>query len=291
MEDYSGRRKPVTLPGGARICVSVTIAFEGFLYHSHYNHSASKPGQKNPFSLSYGDYAAKVGVWRILDVLERNGITATFDIGGLAAERHPHVMRALRDGGHEAAGHGWANDVRVDENNPEAELKQIRDTLAAIAAGYGERPVGWVSQGSVGSTQTWQMCADEGMLWNGDDASEDMPFVRLFGGKPMVILPRVNFPTNDLIVWQQPQNPPSAYYEGFKETFDYLYEEGKQGSPKWVDLLLHSDIGGRPTLIGAFERALKYAKQTERVWFARRRDLAAQVLKQEQPKHATARTA
>ena len=281
MEQYSGRRKPISLPQDALICVSVTIAFEGFMFHSHYNHSASKPGQKNPFSLSYADYAAKVGVWRILDALKRNGVKATFDVGGLAAERHPHVMRALRDEGHEAAGHGWANDVRVDEKDPDAERAQIRNTLGAIEAGYGERPVGWVSQGSVGSSRTMQICADEGLLWNGDDASDDMPFVRRFDDRKLVILPRVNFPTNDLIVWQNPQNPPSAYYEGFTETFDFLYSEGLQGSPKWVDLLLHCDIGGRPTLMGSFERALAYAKRAQRVWFGRRRDLAKLALDQD----------
>ena len=95
-----------------------------------------------------------------------------------------------------------------------------------------------------------------------------------------MILPRVNFPTNDLIVWIRPQNPPSAYFEGFKETFDFLYDEGRRGRPAWVDLLLHSDMGGRPTLIGAFERALRYARGFEGVWFARRRDIAEWTLKQ-----------
>jgi hypothetical protein len=126
-----------------------------------------------------------------------------------------------------------------------------------------------------------QYMVHEGFLWNGDDASDDVPFVRLIGGKPLVVVPRVNFPTNDLIVWQRPQNPPSAYYEGFKETFDYLYEEGREGNPKWVDLLLHCDLGGRPTLMPVFERAIRYALGFDRVWFARRRDLASWMLKHE----------
>jgi hypothetical protein len=124
-----------------------------------------------------------------------------------------------------------------------------------------------------------QVMIDEGFLWNGDDASDDVPFLREFAGKKIVILPRVNFPTNDLIVWQKPTNPPSVYFESFNETFDFLYAEGMAGSPKWVDLLLHSDLGGRPTLIGTFERCLHYAKKHEGVWFARRRDLAEWTMK------------
>jgi peptidoglycan/xylan/chitin deacetylase (PgdA/CDA1 family) len=283
MQTYQGPRPPIKLPGDARICVSVTIAFEAFMYHGHYGHASAKPGKPNHFSLSYAEYGPKVGFWRILDSLKRHKLAATFDVGGLAAERHPNIMRAMRDNGHEAAGHGWANDVHTSDDDPEGELKSIRQTSQAIEVGYGEKPVGWVSPGSVGSARTMQYMVDEGFLWNGDDASDDLPFVRNIGAKPLVILPRINFPTNDLIIWQKPQNPPSAYYEGFKETFDFLYEEGRRGSPKWIDLLLHCDLGGRPTLMPIFERAIQYAQAKEGVWFARRRDLAQLVMDIEGP--------
>ena len=75
-------------------------------------------------------------------------------------------------------------------------MQAIRDTIAAIEAGYGERPVGWVSPGSVGSARTMQYMVDEGFLWNGDDASDDLPFVRAFSGKPLVISQAAD-PTSD----------------------------------------------------------------------------------------------
>jgi len=279
MVGYDGPRSGLRLPGDARICVSVTIAFEAFVNHGHYGHS-TKSGQKNHFSLSYADYGPRVGVWRIFELLERLDVKATFDVGGLAASRHPKVLETMRLGGHEAAGHGWANDIHAADDDPEGELKAIRDTISAIEAGYGERPVGWVSPGSVGSARTMQYMIDEEFLWNGDDASDDLPFVREFGSGKIVILPRINFPTNDLIIWQKPQNPPSAYFEGFKETFDYLWNEAPRSGARWVDLLLHCDLGGRPTLMPVFERAVRYAKEHDGVWFARRRDLAQLALDQ-----------
>jgi peptidoglycan/xylan/chitin deacetylase (PgdA/CDA1 family) len=178
------------------------------------------------------------------------------------------------DRGHEVAGHGYANDIYPDEDYPEGELRDIRATVKAIEAATGQKPVGWVSPGSVGTFKTLEYMVQEGFLWNGDDASDDLPFVRRINGKPLVILPRINFPTNDLIVWNRPQNPPSAYFNGFQETFEFMYDEGRRGRPMWIDLLLHSDMGARPGLIGVFEKALRYAKGQERVWFARRRDIA-----------------
>ncbi len=279
---YYSATPPIAWPDGAHICVSVTVAFEAFLYAGHYGHTVTKPGEKNHFSLSYAEYGPKVGLWRILDVLERNGVPATFDVGGLAAERYPDAIRAMHDAGHEAAGHGWANDIYPDDSDTDAELKMIRDTRAAIEAACGEAPVGWVSPGSAGTSKTFDFMVDEGFLWNGDDASQDTPFLVEVNSKPLVILPRVNFPTNDLIVWLRPQNPPSAYFEGFQETFDFLYEEGRRGRPGWVDLLLHCDMGGRPTLIGPVERALQYAQSRDGVWIARRRDIAEWALENDQ---------
>jgi allantoinase len=279
MKNEIGRRPPMEWRDKALICVSATIAFEAFRFHGHYTHNPKGPGQPDYFSLSYAEYGPKVGIWRIFDVLERNGIKATFDVGGLAAERYPTIVKEMVQRGHEAAGHGYANDFYPSEEDLEGELKDIRATVKAIEASTGQKPVGWVSPGSVGTSKTLEYMAQEGFLWNGDDASDDVPFVKEIDGKALVILPRINFPTNDLIVWIRPQNPPSAYFDGFKETFEFLYDEGRRGSPKWVDLLLHSDMGGRPALIGVFEKALRYAKGFERVWFARRRDIAEWVLK------------
>jgi peptidoglycan/xylan/chitin deacetylase (PgdA/CDA1 family) len=274
MEKRVTRRPPIQWPDKAYICVCVTVAFEAFKYAGHYTHSQRGKGKPDYFALSYAEYGAKVGIWRVFDVLERNGIKATFDTGGLAAEKHPHIVKEMIDRGHEVAGHGYANDIYPDEDDHEGELRDIKATVKAIEAATGQKPVGWVSPGSVGTFKTLEYMVQEGFLWNGDDASDDLPFVRKINGKPLVILPRINFPTNDLLVWNRPQNPPSAYFNGFQETFEFMYDEGRRGRPMWIDLLLHSDMGARPTLIGVFEKALRYAKGQERVWFARRRDIA-----------------
>jgi len=280
MEKKLTRRPPIEWPDKAFICVCVTAAFEAFRFHGHYTQGPGRgPGKLDHFSLSYADYGPKVGVWRIFDVLERNGIKATFDTGGLAAEKYPHIVKEMGQRGHEVAGHGYANDIYPSDDDLEGELRDIQATAKAIEASTGERPVGWVSPGSVGTSKTLQYMVQEGFLWNGDDASDDIPFVKKINGKTLVMLPRINFPTNDLLVWLNPQNPPGAYFNGFQETFDFMYDEGRRGRPMWIDLLLHSDMGARPALIGVFEKALRYAKGFEKVWFARRRDIAEWALK------------
>jgi peptidoglycan/xylan/chitin deacetylase (PgdA/CDA1 family) len=272
-----GDPRPVMrLPNDAKIVFTVVIAFEAFLTTGNYG---MVDGKRTPLADSYEKYAYDYGVWRILETLDRHGAKASFTTNGLAARRNPKIIRAMIENGHESYCHGWAQIVVPKDNEIEQERQLMRDTIDAIADGGGVRPVGWAGPGSRHSSNTVSLNAELGLMWNGDDMSSDIPFLKSVNGKTMVILPRVNYPTNDLGIFHQGRNPPSAMLDNFKAIFDVLYEEGQEGRPQWVEFLLHSDVGGRPVMSGTFQQALQYAKGFDGVWQARRRDLAEWILK------------
>jgi allantoinase len=268
-------------PNQAKIALSMNLALEAFRFKSQYTQEG-KPGRVDHFSLSYAAYGAKAGVWRILDFLDEVGLKGSMSINGKAAELYPEQIRAVADAGHEPVGHGWENDVLTDDDNPEQELAEIRKVTKAITEAAGVRPIGWTSPGSAGSNNTLAFLAGEGYLWNGDEADDDLPYVKGTKNGPMVLLPRVNTPTNDLSIWIMGRNPPSVIWEQFKDTFDELYAEGVRGSPKWIELVLHAHMAGRPTLIPTIRRCIAYAKDHGDVWFARKRDIAEWTLKRHQ---------
>jgi peptidoglycan/xylan/chitin deacetylase (PgdA/CDA1 family) len=274
-------------PGEAKIAMTVNLALEAFRFRSQYTQEG-RPGKVDYFSLSYAEYGARAGIWRILDFLDAVGLKGSMSTNGYAAELYPDAVRAVAEAGHELVGHGWQNDVLTDDEDPDKELEEIRRVTRAITQAGGVRPVGWTSPGSAGSKNTLTFLAQEGYLWNGDEANDDLPYVKVTPGGPMVLLPRVNMPHNDLSIWIQGKNPPSVIFEQFKDTFDQLYGEGENGSPKWIEIVLHAQFAGRPTLIPALRRCVDYAKQHDGVWFARKRDLAEWTLKREQPQAATA---
>ena len=150
------------------------------------------------------------------------------------------------------------------------ETRELKVSPVLVAAST----VGWTSPGSRGSEKTLAFLRAEGYLWNGDDASDDLPFIRDTEHGPMVVMPRVNIPQNDLIMWMRPNNPPRIMLDGFKETFDQLYAEGQAGSPKWIEMTLHCHMAGRPTLIPTIRQCIAYAQRHEGVWYARKRDIA-----------------
>ena len=269
-------------PNDAKIALSVATAYEAFEFRSQYG-IYSEPGRPDYFSLSYGDYGWKSGAWRLLDLMDEVGLKLSLTTNGLAAERHPEVVRAAASAGHEIVGHGWANDhFAAKDTDPEQELAEIRRcTKALTEAAGGARPVGWTSPGSSGSARTHEFLRAEGYVWNGDDASDDLPFLRATPHGPIVIMPRTNLTQSDLIMWWAPRNPPDIVWDGFKATFDQLYAEGEAGSPKWIEISLHCHFGGRPTMTPTLRKCFAYAKSHDGVWYARKRDVAEWALEHE----------
>lgn len=261
-----------TLPDDSKLAFNVGLAFEAFNLQSQF--SIFPGGKLDTFSLSYGDYGWKAGIWRLLDILAEYSIPATMSTNGLAAERHPQAVRAAADLGIEVNAHGWANDGRASEDDPDGELAEIRRCTQVLFEVSGTRPVGWVSPGMTGTSHTDKFLVDEGYLWCADDASDDLPFMRKAGNGELVIFPRAGIPMNDLRMWALATTGPEVIWSNFKATFDTLFTEGKNGSPKILDITLHCHMAGRPTLTPLVRQMLQYAQDHQDVWFASRSAVA-----------------
>ena len=264
------RPTPFELPNKAKIAVSFFVAFEAFIKHSQFRQSSDKPDYA---SLAYGEYGGRAGIWRIMDILNRHGVKGTIDTNGLVAEKFPEALKELHIGGHEIVGHGWANDIAVDSLESGQERKMIKDTLDALSSVTGERPCGWVSPGHRHTEHTFGYLVKEGIIWTGDLPGDDIPYHRLIDGKPLVIMPRLDY-ANDLSGIFRPKNAPRVYFEFFKEAFDLLYAEGEAGCPKIMDALVHAHIGGRANIAGVFEQCIRYAKGFPDVWFCTKGEIA-----------------
>lgn len=262
-------------PNDAKIAVSFFVAFEAFEKASQYR--ASEGGRPDYASLAYGEYGGKAGIWRILDVLTRNGVKGTIDTNGRIAEDFPDALKELHAGGHEIVGHGWVNDIALNSLDAAQERALIQRTLDALASVTGKRPVGWVSPGHRVNDFTFANFVEEGIYWTGDLPGPDIPQHRIVNGKPLVIMPRLDY-ANDLSLLFAHKNPAQFYFDSFKAAFDWLYAEGEAGAPKLIDCLVHAHIGGRPNIIGVFEQCIRYAKSFKDVWFATKGEIARSYL-------------
>lgn len=216
-------------------------------------------------------YGIKAGAPRVMRLLDKYKVRATWTTAAVALERAPQIADYIRDHGHEACSHGWrwVHQFRMDEDEERA---FIRKAVASIEKTTGTRPYGWLSRYLL-TDNTRRLLAEEGFKYHMDDYSDDQPFWDVAGGTPIVIMPYA-LDTNDMKFWTDPALTPDQWLKYATDTFDWLYAEGEAGAPKYMSLGLHLRIIGRPGRIGAFEAFLKHVSAKPGVWTATRLEIA-----------------
>lgn len=269
-------RHSVTWPNGELMACTFRVAYEAF--HGSGKFKKDPRIEVNQASLSHAEYGGRVGIWRLMELFERHGIASSINLNGLAVEMWPDSVKALHAAGHEIAAHQTTNNVHLPDLSEEEERAEIRACTKIITDCIGERPVGWGSAGNLHTEHTLAILAEEGYGYFGDPFDEDVPYVVSVNGRRMVIIPKLNY-ANDWRAWSGGLGTPSNYFQGFKESFDFLYQEALAGRPGYIDVITHAELGGRPNIAAAVDRMIRYVKQYgSQVWIATRKEIAEYML-------------
>ena len=188
-----------------------------------------------------------------------------------ALERNPEAVAAMQASGWEIASHGYR---WIDyQHLPEAvEREHIARAIEIHTRVTGDRPLGWY-QGRT-SPNTARLIAEEGgFLYDADSYADDLPYYDTQHGRPQLILP-YTLDTNDMrFVAVQGFNSGEQFFAYLRDAFDSLYAEGET-APKMLSVGLHCRIVGRPARMAALKRFLEHVTAHDRVWVARRIDIA-----------------
>ena len=222
------------------------------------------------------EYGSRAGVWRILREFERRGLPLTVFGVGMALQRTPDLARACVELGHEIACHGW-RWIHYQNLDEATEREHMRLGMEAIEAVCGVRPLGWYTGRD--SPNTRRLVADfGGFAYDSDYYGDDLPFwlqVRRTDGSlgPHLVVP-YTLDTNDMR-FALPQGFAQAedFHVYLRDSFDALYAEGED-RPSMLSIGMHARLLGRPGRIRALQRFLDHVQRHERVWIARRIDIA-----------------
>ena len=230
------------------------------------------------------EFGTKVGVQRLHEIIDREGVPVTLIANGRAIEEFPDIVREFHSRGNEICAHSYAQDTSSYEfEDAEDERRNIQKTVAVIEAVTGESPIGWESPRGTPSENTMRLLAEENFVWCGDYADDELPYVLEFDTKPLVIVPYSGLAVNDYPVTINQRNTPRIYFEEFSKTLDYLLEEAAlTGRPGLVRAAVHAHLYGRSWGRWAFRDVIRYAKRHSDVWITTRGELARHVLAQYQ---------
>jgi peptidoglycan/xylan/chitin deacetylase (PgdA/CDA1 family) len=207
------------------------------------------------------EYGNRVGIFRVLDVLDRYQIRAGVAVNALAAERYPYLIEQFKKRKYEFIAHGHSANRMITSKMSEAEEKaEIAEAIAAVEKAAGVRPKGWLGQDYGESARTPKLLADAGLDYVLDWPNDDQPYPMKVG-KKFVSLP--NQPEWDDVqqLWLRRIATP-RYPDLVGEAFERLHHEGGQV----FNLSIHPWLMGMPHRVKYLDEALRRIERFGNVW-------------------------
>jgi putative urate catabolism protein len=282
---YGGSTPDPRWPGGALIAVQFVVNYEeggeNCILHGDAASEAFLseivgaepwPGQRHMNMESIYEYGARAGFWRLHRIFTAARLPVTVFGVATALARSPAQTAAMREARWEIASHGfkWIDYRNFTEGD---ERLHMAEALALHRKLLGERPQGWYTGRC--SAHTLKLVMEEGgFLYSSDSYADDLPYWVKGPKGPHLIVP-YTLDANDMrFATAQGFNSGDQFFAYLRDSFDVLYREGLDGAPKMMSVGLHCRLAGRPGRAAALARFIDHLARHERVWIARRVDIA-----------------
>jgi peptidoglycan/xylan/chitin deacetylase (PgdA/CDA1 family) len=255
--------RPGSWPHGARVAVALS-------FDSDHETLPLRDNEILPGKLSQGEYGSRVGVPRILRLLDRFQTPATFFVPAVSALLHDGEAQSTVDRGHEVALHGWIHErnTHLDAATERDLTSRAADTLERLT---GTRPVGIRTPSWDFSAHTLDIIRELGLRYDSSLMADDEPYELVADGQPtgVVELPvewirdDAAYFVMDRFTTLRPYTPPRGVLGIWRDEFELAYAEGGL-----FQLTLHPHVIGHRSRIAVLTELLEEISSHHGVWFA-----------------------
>ena len=262
--------KPKRWKDGATFAVALS-------FDSDHETIELRNGGKSFSRISQGQYGARAGMPRILAILARHNVPATFFMRAVAAMLNEAEVKTVTDGGHEIGIHSWIHELNsvLDHDTERDLMLRARDVLERLS---GRRPVGMRTASWDFSPWTLKIVRELGLLYDSSLMADDEPYELLDEGQPtgIVELP-VEWIRDDAVYYNmdramslRPYGGPSMVFDIFQRELDAAVEEGGL-----FQLTMHPHHSGHRSRVWIIDEIIRAAKAKGKVWFATHEQIVA----------------
>jgi peptidoglycan/xylan/chitin deacetylase (PgdA/CDA1 family) len=254
----AGKRLKGAWPNGARVAVGLSFDVD--------NATATlSTGNLDYEILSRGEYGAVDGLPRILRMLDRQQVPASFFIPAASAVLHPKVISDIQSAKlpHEIGVHGWIHERLPLLNDEKEEQRLLNLSIETLTKMTGKRPVGYRAPSWKFSGWTMGQVKAAGFLYDSSLMASDDAYEILLDGAPTGI---VEMPIERIL------DSIGDVYEVFQSEFDVAYDEGGL-----FLLTMHPHMIGHRSRTAMLEKLVQYIKGKPGVWFATHEQIANHV--------------
>jgi allantoinase len=267
------RRPPIVWPSGKQIALWITVPVEFFALDAPSGPlrplGALDRGYPDFWSYSNRDYGLRIGIYRIMRVLDNLGLRATAAVNSAIATRYPRVIHEIVKRDWEIAANGVdMGRVHYGKLPLEEERAMVHDARDTLRKASGQPVTGWYSPGQSQSSHTLPLLAQENFQYVTDWANDDLPYkIRTAAGE-LWAMP-YTYECSDRLLLVQYNRTVEGYEAQILRAFHRLQAEAEtHQSGRLLSLSISPWILGYPHRIGAMEQILGRITETGAIWAA-----------------------
>jgi len=261
-------RKPLRWPKGARVAIWVIPNIEHFLFDRPSTSVTQATTSLVPDVLNYSwrDYGVRVGVWRMMEIMERHGIRGTVALNSDVCGRYPRILEEGNRLGWEWMGHGTNNSTLINKQSEADERALIAHVVGTIEKATGAHPRGWLSPALSESHRTLDLLAENKIEYVANWVNDEQPYPMRVKTGTMLSMP-YSLEINDIPVFLDHHQSGETFARMIRDQFDVLYEDGAK-TGRVMAISLHPFLIGHPHRSKYFDNALDHITSRQEVWLA-----------------------
>lgn len=223
--------------------------------------------------LSEGRYGVVRGIPRILELLGRHQIPATFFVPGYTAEHHPGLVDTLLEAGHEIAHHGYLH-LRSDKVSAQAQADEIERGLEVFERLGVPRPRGYRSTSWELTPETLELLLKYDFAYDSSCMGDDRPYLEKWGDLEILEIP-VHWSLDDWprFGWNIDSGGNVADPEELRRTWIAEFESAR-AERRHTSFTMHPEVIGRPYRLAQVAEVVEHMAAAGTVWFARMDEVA-----------------
>ena len=261
-------RKPLHLPGGAHVGLWVIPNIEHFLVGKPSTSITTATINCDPDVLNYAwrDFGVRVGVWRLMEVMEKHGIKGTVALNSDVCNHYPRIIEAGNALEWEWMGHGRNNSEMITGIDETEERSILSEVYSTISEHTGTQPRGWLGPALTETAITLDILAETGFDYVGDWVNDEQPYELTVKSGRLLSVP-YSIEVNDIPAFIDRGWSAEQFYQTIVDQFDVLYEDGEVNG-RIMAIALHPFLIGHGFRSKYLDKAFAYITGHDKVWLA-----------------------
>lgn len=260
------RRPQLQFPNGARVAFWIGLNIEHYEIDKPSTSIFGGTAGLVPDPLNYGwrDYAPRVGLWRLTEILDKHGIRASVLLNSDVCKYYPEIIEEGNKRNWAWLAHGKNNSTLQAGMDIDQERAYLTDIVTTLKKSTGKQPRGWLGPALSETFNTPDLLEELGITYVCDWCNDDQPFKLNTKRGKMISVP-YSIEVNDIPLFVGKSFSGEDFYQLLVDQFDVLYEEGKH-TGRVMCVALHPFVTGLPFRSKYLDKALAYITSHRDVW-------------------------